>query len=267
MVGVSRFGARGVGPWLIAVASAACRAQNPAFVAEAPAADAAPPRPIDATVAPDVARPPDAPLDAPQVEPPDARPVAPDAPRDLLLPRDLPRDPAPPDVPPPPGAGCADRTREGFADTAQFPLIAACAAMWPTSWMRAPRTGKPCGNSLPQAWTCGSPADACAVGWHVCGNAPDGPDDFRTRVSQQACAQVAGRFAGALGDRSCTDCPDGSGGSGAVCCGTDCVDQGGDCIWPGATLWVGLVDGNVDRCSANTQLRQTANWGVLCCRD
>jgi hypothetical protein len=133
--------------------------------------------------------------------------------------------------------------------------------------MRAPRTGKPCGNSLGDAWTCGSPADACAAGWHVCGNSPAGPDDIRMRVSQQACAQVPGRFAGALGDVSCTECPSGSGGSGAVCCGATCVNQHGDCIWPGATPWVGIVDGNADKCSANTQLRRIADWGVLCCRD
>lgn len=72
--------------------------------------------------------------------------------------------------------GCADGTREGFADSVEFPAIAGCAASWDgTPSLRAVGTGGRCGYSVDVAGTrvsetkCQAPRDACAAGWHLCG--------------------------------------------------------------------------------------------------
>lgn len=72
--------------------------------------------------------------------------------------------------------GCADGTREGFVDADEFPGIAGCAASWDgTPSLRAPATGARCGygvaldGSRTSETKCLAPRDACAVGWHLCG--------------------------------------------------------------------------------------------------
>lgn len=154
--------------------------------------------------------------------------------------------------------GCSDGTREGFADDRSYPTIAGCAAKWESGWLGAPATGQACGND---AGICVRPADACAPGWHVCGF-ERGADDLRERVTADQCAGISGAFLAALGDVECS-CPKG-GGSGPVCCGSMCVNQHGDCVWPNRTSWFGGLGGPVPVCGNVTQDRPYA--GVLCCK-
>jgi len=159
--------------------------------------------------------------------------------------------------------GCSDGTREAFADSKTFPTIAGCAATWPAASMRAVRQIGSCGNSL---GGCRVPVDACAAGWHVCGDAPSGPADMTSRVTEQACNSEKGRFAAALGDHSCNDCGSGD-GHGAVCCGDGCVMQKGSCLWPSRTGWFGIVNGFSNYCASAVNPIASQNIGVLCCKD
>jgi hypothetical protein len=157
--------------------------------------------------------------------------------------------------------GCSDGTREAFASLARHPTIAGCAATWPRASMRAPKTGASCGDNR---GACVVPADACAAGWHVCGDDARGPEDLSSRVSHAECYAEKGNWAVALGDHSCTDC--GSTSSGAVCCGDGCVQQQGDCVWLDATGWFGVVHDVINLCSAIANEDPSIHVGVLCCR-
>jgi len=159
--------------------------------------------------------------------------------------------------------GCSDKTREGFYDVLAFPDIAGCAAVWPLASLRAASTQTPCGNSV---GPCSVPADACARGWHVCGNAASGPADVTARVTSGECNYAPGRWAIALGDFSCEVC-DSVPAAGAVCCGASCVQQNRDCLWPGMTAWFGTVNGVLNACSGTVNPQLSLNVGVLCCRD
>lgn len=69
--------------------------------------------------------------------------------------------------------GCADGTREGFVDQAQWPQIAGCAGAWDQPGVTPDSVVATCnhqgGNSGPKADGSGcSSADLCAPGWHVC---------------------------------------------------------------------------------------------------
>ncbi len=80
--------------------------------------------------------------------------------------------------PPPPDSGtpanpvgCADGTREGFADQTTYPDIAACSGAWsvPGLFGVPPACGNQGGNDGPHADGQGCAAvDLCAPGWHVC---------------------------------------------------------------------------------------------------
>ncbi|MEW5848230.1 MAG: hypothetical protein AB2A00_05420 [Myxococcota bacterium] len=158
--------------------------------------------------------------------------------------------------------GCADGTREAFVGRARFPGVAGCGAQWDSMSLRAPRSGVACGNDF--GGFCNAPADACAVGWHVCGNAPQGRCDVSLRVTAEQCANQTGAFVSALGDLSCEEC---SPGSGAVCCGDGCVQQNGDCVWPDATPWYGVINGHINTCGDIEQIWTAETRGVMCCRD
>jgi hypothetical protein len=159
-------------------------------------------------------------------------------------------------------SGCADGTREAFTDPAQYPEIAGCEAKWPLASMRAPPTGRACGNSL--GVECSVPADACGVGWHVCGTPPYGPADINAKVSADQCASQPGKYAAALGDRACEICEDQLYGAGAVCCGTSCLQGSANCVFPQATAWFGSVNNRWGYCAGLVAAHP--NQGVLCCR-
>ncbi|HEU5055555.1 MAG TPA: hypothetical protein VFU21_03495 [Kofleriaceae bacterium] len=68
--------------------------------------------------------------------------------------------------------GCADGEREGFADAAMFPRIAACAGGFAVPGLRttiAPACERAAGDdgALPDGAGCNA-ADLCSAGWHVC---------------------------------------------------------------------------------------------------
>jgi hypothetical protein len=155
--------------------------------------------------------------------------------------------------------GCSDGTREGFVDRVTFPTIAGCGAVWPESSMRSPKNGAPCGNSL---GSCAVPANACAVGWHVCGTPPYGPADVSSKISAAQCVAQTGEFAMAVGDQQCEPCD--ITGNGAACCGTICVQQNGSCVFPSQTPWFGVIDGHDNLCS--DIIADHLSQGVLCCR-
>lgn len=168
--------------------------------------------------------------------------------------------------------GCADGKREGFADIKEFPDIAGCNASWEgVANLRAPATGNACGNDLKP---CKVPADACAPGWHICGQ--DGSIEEISRIGAERCANAGdGRYVAAIShcktQSGCVyDNGDGhypcfSSGwcSEAVCCGKECGDFGicRDGVWPNAThIAIGMDQG----CGAMLSHRAQ---GVLCCKD
>jgi hypothetical protein len=159
----------------------------------------------------------------------------------------------------PAATGCSDGDREAFLDGSSFPAIAGCAANWPESALDAPKSGVACGNSLGE---CLVPADACDRGWHVCGVPPYGPTDVSAKITADQCAAQSGEFAMAVGDIACAPC---STASGAACCGSLCIQQGGSCVFPSRTAWFGVIDGHVNLCS--DIIAAYAHQGVLCCRD
>ncbi len=134
-------------------------------------------------------------------------------------------------------SGCADGTREGFRNVAQFAAVAGCAGAWsvpglhgapqgqptPCPGVRVhdttrPRCARNAGNSLRDPFGQGCAAsDLCAEGWHVCEGAveltallPSGcagvlesndpPALFLTRQSSNGCGVCA------LGQRTDDDC-------------------------------------------------------------
>lgn len=170
--------------------------------------------------------------------------------------------------------GCSDGQREGYADAARWPGIAGCVASWEGAVsLRALATGASCGDD---SLACPTPADACAVGWHVCGVEGD-VADLRRHVDGVGCNEAAGpgRFVAALshcarrnvcnlkltegGELPCLEagyCAE------PVCCGDDCA--AGECrdtVWHGATR---IAKGTDQGCGAATSDR---NAGILCCQD
>jgi len=168
--------------------------------------------------------------------------------------------------------GCADDQREGYADLALFPRIAACAATWSGELdLRGLAAGAACGDDL---GPCATVGDACASGWHVCGASGDITELLQLTVD--ACHAEIGRWVAAVdhcgtyqnsvcgyatsnvacaagSDASCTQ---------PVCCGDACdAPQCRDGVWPGETnANAPLVNG-----CGNTVA--TTQDGVLCCAD
>lgn len=161
--------------------------------------------------------------------------------------------------------GCSDGSREAFTDLATYPSIAGCAAKWPLASMRAAPTesAAACGNSL--GVDCIVPADACATGWHVCGTPPYGPLEISNKLTVDECDTQPGRFAMALADTECERCTDGVAGTGAACCGVDCVRSNKDCVFERRTSWFGWdPSGRIGVCGAAQSTGE--GQGVMCCR-
>lgn len=157
-------------------------------------------------------------------------------------------------------SGCSDGAREGFLPVADWPEIAGCTAKWPRASLRAPKTGTPCGF---ESETCTVPADACGQGFHVCAAPPFDPSEISEQATAEECAAQPGAFVAAVGDQHCEPCSDV--GDGAACCGDRCVQQNGNCIYPGQTAWFGVYNGYKNVCGAiESELVQR---GVLCCKN
>lgn len=157
-------------------------------------------------------------------------------------------------------SGCSDGSREGFNPISAFPEIAGCKANWSFASLRAAKTSAACGNSLGE---CAVPADACGEGWHVCAAPPYGPTDVSSRVTAEQCLAQPGSYALAVGDQSCEPCS--TTGDGAACCGNECVQQEGNCVFAGKTAWIGVIDGYKNVCGKMEA--HYASMGVACCRD
>jgi hypothetical protein len=155
--------------------------------------------------------------------------------------------------------GCSDGTREAFVPATRWPHLAGCTAKWPMSSLRAQKTGSACGYDL---GACQVPADACGSGWHVCAIPPFGPTEVSSQATAEECAAQPGAFVAAVGDQFCEPCSEG--GDGAACCGERCVQQHGNCIYPGMTAWFGVYNEHKNVCGAiESDLVQR---GILCCR-
>jgi hypothetical protein len=76
-----------------------------------------------------------------------------------------------------PEIGCADGVRDGFADVATFPLIAACSGAWVIPGLGAPANTDPkCATSGDDRPTNGvgcAAANLCAADWHICASDAD----------------------------------------------------------------------------------------------
>lgn len=168
--------------------------------------------------------------------------------------------------------GCSDGVREGFGELAAFPTIAGCSGPWFGSLgLRASRTGVACGNN--SLVPCGAPVDACAPGWHVCGDTGD-PTELSSRITALQCqTAIEGRFVAAM--QHCLTatpcvytaplgCPAGGACSEPVCCGLTCqtVNNCKDAVFSGGTMIVstGMY---LPACGS---VPSDAITGVLCCR-
>ena len=161
---------------------------------------------------------------------------------------------------------------EAFVDVVQFPTIAGCIAEWSGRVdLRALGTRMPCGDDR---GPCAVAEDACAVGWHLCGDTGQVSDLLR--VSPAQCEQAGGgRFVAAISHCKAQSeasyepaqtanysCFASGWCSEPVCCGSDCGDFGvcRDGVWRGKThIPVGTDQG----CGSIGSSRAR---GVLCCK-
>ncbi|MFO0694050.1 MAG: hypothetical protein U0230_10880 [Polyangiales bacterium] len=168
--------------------------------------------------------------------------------------------------------GCADGQREAFVDDARFPSIAGCAGRWAGSVsLRTPASGAGCGDD---GADCGSPADVCAPGWHLCGS--DGSLAELRAIAPTDCENAGGgRFAAAVSHCRTQDgceyddsasarysCFESGWCSEPVCCGTDCGELG-MCtggVWADRTH---IPMGQDHGCGSMVSSRA---GGLLCCR-
>jgi hypothetical protein len=140
--------------------------------------------------------------------------------------------------------GCADGTREVFANATTFPAIAACAGGWDGNGGMANYVGvfpaplrttsANCaqnGNSGPNPGGTGcSAADLCAAGWHIC---VGGEVIARTQTAMDSgttdgCAAdtwpANSFFAGAIGSTGCYECAEPyATGTGPNCTNATCA--------------------------------------------
>jgi hypothetical protein len=158
--------------------------------------------------------------------------------------------------------GCADLTREGFADMTTYPTLAGCQAKWPTLSLRTSTTLTPCGNDLRD---CPTAADACAEGWHIC-TLSGWPGDLTDRVDRAHCMSAdagTGIFVGAsevytassVAPMACADYS-----ANTACCGMGCT-----IINRNAAYWTGDVP--VYASQLCIRLGSSGDLGVLCCKN
>ena len=201
--------------------------------------------------------------------------------------------------------GCADGTREAFADRTRFPLIAGCSGAWslpgifpaiPAAALAACAT---LGNSSTTAPANGAgcaSSNLCARGWHICNGGEVTPRTGATGCAADTAAPATSFFAAAVSGTGCGVCALRSGTlTGTACtsvsCAANCRESGdlnNDFFGCGtlgslvSTACDGLnrFSGNDCAslgapwaCGGSTQESRTvtkttaAAGGVLCCRD
>jgi len=192
----------------------------------------------------------------------------------------------PPDAPgpdaPPNVAGCADRTREGFSDSVEFPTIAACSGAWSIAGLR-PDPAASCNRSagddgvLPGGVGC-TATDLCAEGWHVCRSSLEVYE--RLPISDRTCNRL-----GAEASTLFVTAQSGDGGSCNATGTNDVFGCGTYGIATSATACAPLDRSSDNMCftikgvggwecldpdSELTTIRKSdplTGGGVLCCRD
>jgi len=201
--------------------------------------------------------------------------------------------------------GCADGTREAFADRARFPRIAGCSGAWslPGIFPAIPASSLPAcatlGNSSTSAPANGAgcaSSNLCARGWHICNGGEVTPRTGASGCAAETAYPAASFFAAAVSGTGCGICALRSGTlTGPSCtslsCATNCRESGDlnndffGCGTLGAAVG-GACDGlnrfsNNDCgalgapwiCGGSVQESRTvvktssAAGGVLCCRD
>lgn len=179
--------------------------------------------------------------------------------------------------------GCSDRSREGFLDSARYPLIAACAGAWDIAGLRDPvvSCGRMAGDGGQRSSGVGcSAADLCIAEWHVCQNAREVRE--RLPPDSQTCAGLESTspmfFATAQSGPGSNMC-DPNGTNDFFGCGTygqavpeaNCppltLNSGDGCgaIKPGGGGWV--CPNTLTEVTTVTKTTPLVGGGVLCCRD
>ncbi len=179
--------------------------------------------------------------------------------------------------------GCADSTREGFANLDTFPDIAACSGAWTLPGLASSKTKcAKSGNSgpIPDGKGCNA-SDLCADKWHICGAAEEvvlkaktsAPcSDALVGVDGAAVVFYATRQSGpqendcgASGTNNVYGC--GVGGAKKACKGLTAVvgvDKKPD--YPGWSFDLSQTS-NVSDSERVHVVKVSGQGGVLCCRD
>lgn len=167
--------------------------------------------------------------------------------------------------------GCADGQREAFASLQGFPSVAGCAATWTgMPSLRAPVTGTACGDDLGVA--CAVPADACQVGWHVCGTS--GAVAEIAAIQPTPCMTAgSGRFVAAMSHcannvgtceyAATLPCYDADFCSEPVCCGDGCITTQG-CT---SGVWADTTPISASDDMGCNMMPAAMIDGVMCCKN
>jgi hypothetical protein len=205
-----------------------------------------------------------------------------------------------------PRVGCADGTREAFADETTFPNVAACAG----GWTRAGVFPSPSHSVAPGCATTGNSSttnavgtdcasvDLCAAGWHVCRGGEVQARATGGCTAAQAEYTTDSFFAAAISSTGCNACALTTGTVTAGCtsgnCASGCIEHptlNNDVYGCGSGGGaVGAATCDVDRAGGNNCALLVAGWicggstsesitltrdpaaagaamgGVLCCR-
>lgn len=165
--------------------------------------------------------------------------------------------------------GCADGHREGFADLAALPGIAACGGGWTVGGLQGARSGvSACVRAgddgpNPDGTSCAA-LDLCAPGWTICG----GRGAVATALGVAACTPGAGFFATREKGSAAFECL----GTGAMVMG--CGSVGVPVTMGCAPLTAAAASGCAAlvgwRCGvgdeSGTAVHGLGDGGVLCCR-
>lgn len=203
-------------------------------------------------------------------------------------------------------SGCADGTREAFADEGLFPKIAACSGAWqlpgifPAIVASAASACETSGNSSVLAPADGagcSASNLCASGWHICNGGEVLPRTGSLGCVAEASYPAASFFSAAVSGTGCGVCALRSKtDTGSTCTATSCAQncqETGDLsndVFGCGSLGAPVSDPDCDGlnrfshnncsalgapwvCSGESQESRTITkpstsaGGVLCCRD
>ncbi len=179
-----------------------------------------------------------------------------------------------------PDIGCADGVRDGFADLATFPSIAACSGAWVIPGIGAAANSDPkcatSGNDRPTNGVGCAAANLCAPSWHICTNAADVAAHL---PSGQTCAAIttndffatnqgseASGVCSATGANDLFGCGELGNAASATCAPLDAA-SGNACAAISSAGWScgGTPAATTERTSVAKPM--LTGGGVLCCTD